>query len=221
MIEHAEKGDKIKPGDTLIEAPSGNTPSLNVSRVDPNSYILDQYANSENPAAHESGTAEESCWPTKGKWTWWSVALEQGAVTGLSRGLKKHKSDILVVGADPIGSVLAQPDSLDKLKDEYKVEGMGYEFVPAVLDQSEPSIWIKTFDRDSFQLVRRLVREEEVFCGRSSGAAIAALAQLVTGRPELNKEDKVAVVILPDGNSDLPVEVRERRVNGGAGIRFS
>jgi cystathionine beta-synthase len=165
----------------------------------PNSFILNQYKNPENPAAHEFGTAEELWHQTEGKI---DVVIggagTGGTVTGISRGLKKHSKDILVVAADPIGSILAQPDDLNKIKAEYKVEGIGYDFVPDVLNQAEPDLWIKTSDRESFQYARCLVRDEGILCGGSSGATIAALARLVKFRPDLNVEDKLIVLILPD-----------------------
>jgi cystathionine beta-synthase len=78
------------------------------------------------------------------------------------------------------------------------ISKIGYDLVPEVLNQAEPDLWIKTSDQDSFQYARRLVREEGLLCGGSSGATIAALTQVVEARPELNKQDKLFVVILPD-----------------------
>ncbi|KAJ5264623.1 hypothetical protein N7505_007416 [Penicillium chrysogenum] len=165
----------------------------------PNSFILDQYTNPDNPAAHEFGTAEELWYPTEGQIdVLISGAGTGGTITGTTRGLKERSKDILCVAVDPIGSILAQPDELNNLKAEYKVEGIGYDFVPEVLDQAEPDLWIKTSDRDSFRYARRLVQEEGLLCGGSSGATIAALVQVVEARPELNAEDKLVVVILPD-----------------------
>lgn len=64
------------------------------------------------------------------------------------------------MGVDPVGSVLAQPESLNNVKVEYKVEGIGYDFVPSVLDKNAADDWIKTGDHESFEFARRLVREE-------------------------------------------------------------
>lgn len=75
-----------------------------------------------------------------------------------------------------------------------KLQGLGYDFVPEVLDQSKPDIWIS----DSFRYARRLVREEGLLCGGSSGATIAAFVQLVQSHPEVNVEDKTIVVIWAD-----------------------
>lgn len=166
----------------------------------PQSFILNQYENPENPAAHEFGTAEELWHQTEGQIdVVVAGAGTGGTVTGIARGLKKHNNDILVVGVDPLGSVLAQPEDLNQIKAEYKVEGIGYDFVPAVLEQGAPDLWVKTSDRDSFRYARRLVREEGIICGGSSGATIAALVQLIKSHPDLNQENKTFVVVLADG----------------------
>ncbi|KAK1148451.1 hypothetical protein N8T08_009454 [Aspergillus melleus] len=254
MVEQAEKDGLIKPGDTLIEASSGNTgiaialmaaikgykciitlsekmsqekeqillalgaqvvrtPAgvpiespdsiLSVARrlnqEIPNSYILDQYNNPENPLAHEIGTAQELWHQTQGKV---DVVLAGagtgGTVTGLARGLKQKNPDVYVVGVDPLGSILAQPPALNERKSEYKVEGIGYDFVPAVLDQGAPDLWVKTTDKNSFQLARRLVREEGLLCGGSSGAAFAGLVEFLQLYPEFNSEEKVIVLVFAD-----------------------
>lgn len=165
----------------------------------PNSHILDQYANPNNPLAHEHGTAEEIWQQTNGK----IKAVVAGAgtggtITGLSRGLKKHNPDIKVVAADPHGSILALPESLNKehADEAYKVEGIGYDFIPDVLDQKSVDLWYKTDDRESFGYARRLIAEEGLLVGGSSGSAIAAMVKAVK---DLNlKKGDIIVVILPD-----------------------
>lgn len=165
----------------------------------PNSHILDQYANKDNPLAHEYGTAEEIWEQTGGK----IKAIVAGAgtggtITGLSRGLKKHNPDIKVIAADPFGSILAVPDSLNQehANEAYKVEGIGYDFIPEVLDQSSVDVWYKTDDRESFAYARRLIAEEGLLVGGSSGSAIAAM---VKGVKELGLgKGDIVVVLLPD-----------------------
>ncbi|CAG8149051.1 unnamed protein product [Penicillium nalgiovense] len=192
-VVRAPAGVSIDSPDSIISV------AQRLQKEIPSSFILNQYTNPENPAAHEFGTAEELWHQTEGQIdVVISGAGTGGTVTGTTRGLKKHSKDILCVAVDPLGSVLAQPDELNNLKAEYKVEGIGYDFLPNVLNQAEPDLWIKTSDRDSFQYSRRLVREEGLLCGGSLGATIAALVQLVEARPELNVEDKLIVVILPD-----------------------
>lgn len=165
----------------------------------PNAHILDQYGNPDNPLAHEYGTAEEVWEQTEGKIT----AIVAGAgtggtITGLARGLRKHNKDVRVIAADPYGSILAMPTALNKLhaNESYKVEGIGYDFVPDVLDQGTVDHWYKTDDREAFAYARRLIAEEGLLVGGSSGSAIAAMVKGVKDL-ELGKGD-VVVVILPD-----------------------
>lgn len=165
----------------------------------PNSHILDQYANPDNPLAHEFGTAEEIWAQTGGKVTAVVAgAGTGGTITGISRGLKKHNPDIKIVAADPFGSILALPESLNKehANEPYKVEGIGYDFIPDVLDRNSVDVWYKTDDREAFFYARRLIAEEGLLVGGSSGSAMAAMAKAVKDLG-LGKGDKV-VVILPD-----------------------
>lgn len=165
----------------------------------PNSWILDQYNNPENPRAHEYGTAEEIWYQTQEKVDIVVAGTGTGGtVTGLARGLQKKDRNVFVVGVDPVGSILAQPAELNKQKSEYRVEGIGYDFVPGVLDQTAPDAWVKTSDKDSFHFARRLVREEGILCGSSSGAAFAGLLQYLRMHPEKNVEDKMIVLMFPD-----------------------
>ena len=171
-----------------------------LQREIPRSHILDQYANPNNPLAHELGTAEEIWAQTAGRVD--AVvggAGTGGTVTGIARGLRKHNGAVTVIAADPVGSILAADASLNTSDAGYKVEGIGYDFVPDVLDRGLVDTWIKTTDQDSFLLARRLIAEEGLLCGGSSGAALAALVSaLTTIHPELNRADRTVVVVLPD-----------------------
>lgn len=170
-----------------------------VQRETPNSHILDQYSNPNNPGAHESGTAEEIWTQCRGQLDALIVgAGTGGTLTGAARGLRKHSSTVLIVGVDPVGSILAKPDSLNEVKGEYKVEGIGYDFIPDVLDQDSADLWIKTQDEESFRFARHLIREEGLLCGGSSGATVAALVQLAAQRPDITAKGKTIVLLFPD-----------------------
>ena len=166
----------------------------------PNAHILDQYGNPDNPLAHEHGTAEEIWTQTEGR----IKAVVAGAgtggtITGLARGLRKHNRKIQIIAADPFGSILALPKSLNEgehANESYKVEGIGYDFVPDVLDQQTVDKWYKTDDLEAFTYARRLIAEEGLLVGGSSGSAIAAMVRGVRDLG-LGKGD-VVVVILPD-----------------------
>ncbi|KAK3626293.1 cystathionine beta-synthase [Elasticomyces elasticus] len=169
----------------------------------PNAVILDQYANPNNPLAHELGTAKEIV-EQMGKVEGRLVAVVAGAgtggtVTGLSRGLRAaHGRDVKVIAADPQGSILAQPSSLnEEFKDKpYKVEGIGYDFIPEVLRQDEVDVWYKTDDRESFYWARRLIREEGLLVGGSAGSAMTACVKAI--KEHNFGPDDAVVVILPD-----------------------
>lgn len=166
----------------------------------PNAHILDQYGNRDNPLAHEYGTAEEIWTQTAGRVTAVVVgAGTGGTVTGIARGLWKHNPEVKIIAADPHGSVLALPQSLNDThaNESYKVEGIGYDFVPDVLDRTVVHRWYKTNDRDAFTYARRLIAEEGLLVGGSSGSAMEAMVQGVKDMG-LGKDD-VVVVILPDG----------------------
>ncbi|EPS38255.1 hypothetical protein H072_7988 [Dactylellina haptotyla CBS 200.50] len=161
----------------------------------PNSHILDQYANQDNPLAHEWGTAEEIWEQTGGKVDMLVAgAGTGGTITGIAKGLKKHTKDVKIIAADPHGSILAVPEALNTSTEGYKVEGIGYDFIPDVLQRDLVDKWYKTGDKESFMFSRRLIKEEGLLCGGSSGSAMAAAMQAAK---DLNEGD-VVVVVLPD-----------------------
>lgn len=158
----------------------------------PNAHILDQYANPSNPDAHYMYTAEEILVDLNGKVDMVVIgAGTGGTITGVAKRLKESCPNCIVVGADPVGSILAGDGPIAS----YKVEGIGYDFIPAVLDRSLVDVWVKTNDRQSFLLARRLIREEGLLCGGSSGSALFAALQEAIKLPE----GANCVVILPDG----------------------
>uniref|UniRef100_A0A8K9X415 Cystathionine beta-synthase n=1 Tax=Oncorhynchus mykiss TaxID=8022 RepID=A0A8K9X415_ONCMY len=163
----------------------------------PNSHILDQYRNPSNPLAHYDTTAEEILEQCDGKVDMLVAgAGTGGTITGIARKLKERCPNIkVIVGVDPEGSILAEPEELNKTdKTQYEVEGIGYDFIPTVLDRSVVDRWYKSNDDESFAMSRMLIREEGLLCGGSSGTAMAAAVRMAT---EL-KEGQRCVVILPD-----------------------
>jgi cystathionine beta-synthase len=157
----------------------------------PNSHILDQYSNPSNWLAHEEGTGVEILEQCEGKLD--AVVLTAGTggtLTGVAKAIKKKAPHAQIVGVDPEGSILAGPGEIRS----YKVEGIGYDFIPDVLDRSLCDRWIKSNDRDSFLVARQLIRQEGLLCGGSSGAAVWAAMQVCR---DLGPGKRV-VVILPD-----------------------
>ena len=158
----------------------------------PNAHILDQYANPSNPKAHYEYTAEEILKDLDGKVDMVVIgAGTGGTLTGIAKKIKEVSPSTIVVGADPIGSILAGGTEVGT----YKVEGIGYDFIPDVLDRDLVDHWVKTDDHNSFQLARRLIKEEGLLCGGSSGSSTSAALKMA----KKLKKGQNCVVILPDG----------------------
>lgn len=158
----------------------------------PNSHILDQYSNEANPLAHYEGTAVEILEDLGGKVDMVVMgAGTGGTIAGVAKKLKEHNPKIVIVGADPEGSILAGPGPIGS----YLVEGIGYDFIPDVLDLKLVDRWVKTNDKDSFYWARRLIREEGFLCGGSSGSAMIATMK----EAKSLKKGQNCVVLLPDG----------------------
>ncbi|QLG71524.1 hypothetical protein HG535_0B05670 [Zygotorulaspora mrakii] len=166
--------------------------------------ILDQYNNPMNPEAHYVGTGKEIQEQLEKLSKFGQLkavvagAGTGGTISGISKWLKEQRNDIVIVGADPKGSILAQPESLNESSQpEYKVEGIGYDFVPDVLDRSLVDVWYKTDDKPAFKYARQLISNEGVLIGGSSGSAFTALVEYSKDHPELTEED-ILVVVFPD-----------------------
>ncbi|KAL7489394.1 hypothetical protein ACHAW6_014998 [Cyclotella cf. meneghiniana] len=163
----------------------------------PNSHILDQYTNPANPLAHYDGTANELIHQLDGKIDMIVAgAGTGGTISGIAAKIKESNPNCTVVGVDPVGSILALPDSLNDpgRLSSYHVEGIGYDFIPNVLDRNLVDTWIKTKDSESLVMMRRLIRDEGLLCGGSSGAAVSAALQAASSL----KAGQNCVVVLPD-----------------------
>ena len=158
----------------------------------PGSHVLDQYSNPSNPNAHYDGTAQEIL-DDLGKEINMVVigAGTGGTITGVAKRLKEEIPGVIIIGSDPIGSILGGGTEVEP----YLVEGIGYDFIPDVLDNDLVDEYIKTNDEESFLMARRLIREEGLRCGGSSGSAMVAALQTAKN---LNNGEK-CLVLLPDG----------------------
>lgn len=116
--------------------------------------------------------------------------------SGIAKKLKEHNPNVIIVGVDPEGSLLAQPEHLNDAHrlESYQVEGIGYDFIPKVLDRSLVDQWYKSNDTESLVMMRRLIRDEGLLCGGSSGAAVACALKAASTL----KKGQRCVIILPD-----------------------
>lgn len=162
----------------------------------PKSIILNQYVNPGNPLAHYDNTAAEILEQCDNKVDMVVLgAGTGGTVTGVGRKLKESLPSCKVVAVDPYGSILAEPPSLNETSTNYyEVEGIGYDFIPTVLDRSVVDEWIKIGDKESLIMARELIAKEGLLCGGSSGSAMAAAMKVAKNL----SEDQTCVVILPD-----------------------
>jgi cystathionine beta-synthase len=155
----------------------------------PGAFQPSQFRNLNNPEAHYRTTGPEIWADTEGKITHFVAAMGTGGtISGTSRYLKQQNPQIVVIGADPAGSIY----SGDEPK-PYAVEGIGMSCVPPTIDLSLVNRIERVTDQESFTMARRLTREEGLFAGGSSGTAVTAALRVARELPE----DAVMVVVMP------------------------
>jgi cystathionine beta-synthase len=254
MFLAAEQEGKIKPGDTVIEATSGNagiglacmaackgynmvitipdknagekfsvlnalgakivaTPSeyktfeegshymlaRKLQKEIPNSHLLNQYTNPNNSGAHYNSSGQEIFDQCGGKLDYIFIGVGTGGtISGISRKLKELDPNIKVIGIDPIGSLMAEPEELNGAPKSYFVEGIGHDFVPESLDRSVIDTWVKTDDPESLRLARDLIRKEGLLCGASSGSVMEGAIKYLKEHGLEKRKDIRCVIMLAD-----------------------
>ncbi len=167
-----------------------------IVRENPEAFMPNQYFNLANPEIHYKTTGPEIWRQTKGKIDVFVAGIGTGGtITGVGRYLKEQNPKIKIVGVDPEGSLYhhqfyGSPGEIHS----YKVEGIGEDFIPATYDPTVVDEIIVVNDRDAFLTARKLVREEGIFAGGSSGAAVFGALQVAK---RLHKGATV-VTLLPD-----------------------
>jgi cystathionine beta-synthase len=156
----------------------------------PNAFKPNQYFNQANPHTHRLSTGPELWRQTAGQIDAFVAGVGTGGtVTGVGRYLKERKPEVVVVGADPEGSLY----SGDRVR-PYLVEGIGEDFWPETFDPTVVDRWERVSDAESFAMARRCAREEGILVGGSCGTALVAALRHAATQPE----DATIVVLLPD-----------------------
>jgi len=183
----------VTPTSVAPESPdSYYSVSDRLAREIPGAFKPDQYSNINGPLSHYETTGPEIWRDTEGGITHFVAGVGTGGtISGVGRYLKEQSGgSVQVVGADPEGSVYSGGTGRP-----YLVEGVGEDFWPTAYDGTVVDQIIAASDAESFELTRRLAREEGLLVGGSSGLAVAAALKLAA---TLTKDD-VIVVLLPDG----------------------
>lgn len=171
-----------------------------IARETPNSFYVNQYHNPDNITAHELSTGPEIWADTNGKFDMFVTGSGTGGtLSGVGRFLKKKAPHVKVVGVDPIGSIHYHYFYTKTLPTPhvYKVEGVGEDILCQAMDYSVVDEFYQVNDKESFTMARRLVREEGLFCGGSSGSNVHIAVQLAK---KLGR-GKTIVTTLPDSGT--------------------
>src|SRR6476646_10624799 len=166
----------------------------------PGGFKPDQYSNMSNPEAHYRVTGPE-IWEQTGGGDVDAIVVSVGTggtISGLGRYFKERKPEVLIVGADPEGSVYTARSDADL--HPYLVEGIGKDTWPETMDPKVVDEWVRVSDRDSFRWARRLAREEGLLAGGSGGTSVYAAVQIAM---RLGAGKRVLMMIPDSGRNYL------------------
>jgi cystathionine beta-synthase len=165
----------------------------------PGGFKPDQYSNMSNPEAHYLTTGPEILEQTGGEVDAIVISVGTGGtISGVGRYFKEHRPEVLIVGADPEGSVYTAKD--EGGVHPYLVEGIGKDTWPKTMDGSVVDEWVRVSDRDSFLTARRLAREDGLLVGGSGGTTVWAALEIAR---RFGPEATILTMIPDSGRSYL------------------
>ena len=181
----------ITPTSVAADSPeSYNGVADRLAKEIPNAYRPNQFENPNNPLAHYLTTGPEIWEDSEGRVEVFVAGMGTGGtISGTSKYLKEKNPDLIIVGADPQGSIL----SGDSPK-SFMVEGIGEDFIPKTFNRQIVDDMVRVTDKESFNTARRLAREEGLLVGGSAGTALAAALKYA----QRLQQPKYIVVLLPD-----------------------
>lgn len=169
-----------------------------IAETTPGGFLADQFYNRANPEAHYRTTGPEVWEQSRGAVThFFAGAGTGGTISGTGRYLKERNPEVRVIGVDPVGSVISgfYHTGTAGAGEPYKVEGLGNDKIPGALDIDHIDDYVTVTDGEAFAMARRLVREEGLFVGGSSGLIVRAA---VAEARRLDDPDAFVVAVLCD-----------------------
>lgn len=161
-----------------------------ITEENPNAIHLQQFANKANPEIHRRTTAKEILEDTDGHIDIFVAGVGTGGtITGVGSVLKKHNKKIKCIAVEPDASPILSGGT----PGPHAIQGIGAGFIPEILDRSVIDEIIRVTNEDALAMARRLMKEEGIMCGISSGANAYAALQLAN-RPE-NKGKRIVFII--------------------------
>ena len=163
----------------------------------PGAYYANQYHNPSNPEAHYLSTAPEIWAQTNGELDVFVAGMGTGGtISGCGRYFREKKKDFRLVGVDPIGSLYYEYVKTGRMTRpfSYYVEGIGEDFLPTTMNLKILDEVVRVDDKECFLMTRDLVRQEGLYVGGSSGAAVAGAIKYA----EMSKRKENILVLLPD-----------------------
>ncbi|MBT3981066.1 MAG: pyridoxal-phosphate dependent enzyme [Bacteriovoracaceae bacterium] len=202
-----EKVDTLKAfGAKVIVCPTEVDPkdprsyysvSARLAEATPNSFYVNQYDNFDNRDTHYYQTGPEIYEQTKGEFDVFMTGVGTGGtISGIGRYLKEKMDHVQIVGVDVEGSVLANYKKTGRIENyhSYLMEGLGEDMIPKNIDWDIIDDFVTIGDKEGFLMTRRILQEEGIYAGGSSGGAVCAAIKYAKSL----KEPKKILVVLPD-----------------------